>query len=184
MAALRDRPRGTSIHLTYGVHVWTRRTLAEDLLNAVSRRLDTDPALREALPLGVDPLDAATTATARAALHESILAALDDVEDDELAAVLARRARSAARAEPLDVLAQHAAAAAPAELPWRVRAGLSARWVGATLVTRLGRLELAEDEAALVADVLGGERPPGSLPEDLRRRLVLGGVLVPAAPAP
>ena len=39
------RPRrsaGTSIHLTIGVHVWTRRQLADDLLRAAGRRLDAD----------------------------------------------------------------------------------------------------------------------------------------------
>ena len=48
---------GTSIHLTMGVHVWTRRQLADDLLRAAGRGLDADPAVRAALELGVDPLD-------------------------------------------------------------------------------------------------------------------------------
>ena len=48
---------GTSIHLTMGVHVWTRRQLADDLLRAAGRGLDADPAVRAALDLGVEPLD-------------------------------------------------------------------------------------------------------------------------------
>ena len=55
---------GTSIHLTMGVHVWTRRQLADDLLRAAGRRLDDDPAVRAALDLGVDPLDPALVAAA------------------------------------------------------------------------------------------------------------------------
>ena len=57
---------GTSIHLTIGVHVWTRRQLADDLLRAAGRRLDAEPEVRASLPLGVDPLDPATTAGMRA----------------------------------------------------------------------------------------------------------------------
>ncbi len=170
---------GTSIHLTYGVHVWTRRHLADDLLAAAARRLDDDPALRAALPVGTDPLDPATATAARAALRESVLRAIDAVDDEELAAALARRARAAQRAEPLDVLAQLEAAGAEVGPRWRVRAGLAPRWEGGVLVTRVGRLDLTPDEAALVDDVLTGAGAAAALPAALQRRLVLAGVLLP-----
>ena len=170
---------GTSIHLTFGVHVWTRRTLAEDLLAAVGRRLDDSEAMREALPLGVDVLDPATTLLARDALRDAVLEALDAVEDEELAAALARRARSAQRAEPLDVLAQHAAAAADVGPRWRLRDDLATRWEGDVLVTRVGRVDVAPDERRVVEALLAGASAD-HVPADLRRRLALAGLLVPA----
>ena len=82
---------GTSIHLTMGVHVWTRRQLADDLLRAAGRRLDDDPAVRAALDVGVDPLDPALAAGLRDGIRAAVEAALDAVTDDELAAALAQR---------------------------------------------------------------------------------------------
>ena len=118
---------GTSIHLTMGVHVWTRRQLADDLLRAAGRRLDADPAVRASLDLGVDPLDPALVAELRDGIRSAVEAALDAVTDDELAAALARRVRSAQRAEPIGVLGQRAAAADPGTV-WRPRRHLAARW--------------------------------------------------------
>ena len=46
---------GTSIHLTMGVHVWTRRQLADDLLRAAGRVLDADPAVRGVARAGGRP---------------------------------------------------------------------------------------------------------------------------------
>ncbi|WP_299444685.1 cupin domain-containing protein [uncultured Phycicoccus sp.] len=170
---------GTSIHLTFGVHVWTMRHLAEDLLSAAGRRLDADPALRQALAPGVDALDPAVTAAARDQLRAAVERALDDVTDDDLAAALARRARAAQRAEPLGALAQHQAAGADVGPRWRLREHLAARWEGGTLVTRVGRLEVAEADRAAVADLLAGRAPEP--PAGLLRRLALAGVVVPAA---
>ncbi|QKE83374.1 cupin domain-containing protein [Arthrobacter sp. NEB 688] len=175
---------GTSIHLTFGVHVWTRRTLADDLLAAVGRVLDDDLALRRALPPGVDVLDPRTVASAREALRESVLAALDAVRDEDLAAALARGARAAERAEPLGVLAQHAAADAEVGPRWRVRDGLAARWEGPTLVTRVGRVALDSADAAEVGALLAGSSAPDDLAPRLRRRLALAGVLVSGPSSP
>lgn len=169
---------GTSIHLTFGVHVWTGRTLADDLMAAAGRVLDDDLALRRALPPGVDVLDPATAAAARAAVRDSVVAALDAVSDEDLAAALARRARAAERAEPLGVLAQHAAADAEVGPRWRVRAGLAERWEGTTLVTRVGRTSFGADEADDVAAVLDRRMAPDALAPGLRRRLALAGLLV------
>ncbi|MBD3783434.1 MAG: cupin-like domain-containing protein, partial [Micrococcales bacterium] len=119
---------GTSIHLTFGVHVWTRRTLVDDLLAAAGPHLDEAPTLREALPVGVDVLDAETVSAARDELRENLIRAIDAVTDEELAAALAGRARAAERAEPLDVLAQRDAAEAEVGPRWRLRHGLAARW--------------------------------------------------------
>ncbi|MGG5259922.1 cupin domain-containing protein [Phycicoccus avicenniae] len=169
---------GTSIHLTFGVHVWTGRTLADDLLAAAGRRLDADPALRESLPVGVDALDPRTTSRARDALRDSVLRALDAVSDEELAAALARRARAAERAEPLGVLAQHRSAGAEVGPRWRVRRGLAARWEGDALVSRIGRFEATGADRRGLESLLTGAVTPEAMDEALRRRLVLAGVLV------
>ena len=176
----------TSIHLTIGVHVWTHRHLADDLLRAAGRRLDDDLAVRAALPVGVDPLDPRTTSELRARIRAAIDAALDAVADDELAALLAARVRAAQRPEPLGVLGQQAAVTEPTTT-WRPRRHLAPRWEGdgpeslqATLVTRVGRVVVPAGQRRAVDAVLAGVSPAESLGDELRRTLCLAGVLVPA----
>jgi hypothetical protein len=185
---------GTSIHLTIGVHVWTVRHLAEDLLRAAARRLDDDTAVREALPVGVDALDPATTAGARERVRAAVESALDAVTDAELAGLLAARARAAQRAEPLSVLGQHTASADPAAA-WRPRRHLAHRWedttgapggagaAGATLVTRVGRVVVPATARPTVEAVLAGTAAPDSLDPHVWRTLCLAGVLVPGTTA-
>ncbi len=171
---------GTSIHLTFGVHVWTLRHLADDLLHAAARHLDSDREVRGALPVGVHPLDPATTATAHKAVREALERALDDVTDDELAAALAQRVRSAQRAEPMGVLAQHTALTDDGSSAWRPRAHLAPRWEGDVLVTRTGRVTVEDPgQRRTVDDVLAGRLSVGSLGAATRRALALAGVLVP-----
>ena len=187
---------GTSIHLTVGVHVWTVRHLAEDLLRAAGHRLDDDRDVREALPLGVDALDPATSADARSRVRAAVESALDAVTDEELAALLAARARAAQRAEPLGVLTQHTASADPAAA-WRPRRHLAHRWeeaaggtgatgltgttgpTGPTLVTRVGRVVVPAAARRAVDAVLAGTAPPDTLDPHVWRALCLAGVLVP-----
>lgn len=170
---------GVSTHLTFGIHPWTVRHLVDDLVRAAATRLDADPAARVSLPLGVDALDPATTASHREAVRAALHAAVDAVDDDELAALLAARARAAQRAEPLAVLAQHAAADRTHVHAWRVRDGLAARWEGGTLVTRVGRVDVPDEARDTVRVVLAGALRPERLHDDLLRRLVLAGVVVP-----
>jgi hypothetical protein len=176
---------GTSIHLTMGVHVWTRRQLADDLVRAAGRRLDADPAVRAALALGVDPLDPAVVAELLPGVRVAVSTALEAVTDDELAAALARRVRSAQRAEPIRALRQHAASADPGT-PWRPRRHLAARWEpgrggeAATLVTRVARVEVPVEHRAAVHAVLSGDGDTGTLDPAVRRSLCLAGILVPS----
>jgi bifunctional lysine-specific demethylase and histidyl-hydroxylase NO66 len=176
---------GTSIHLTMGVHVWTRRQLADDLVRAAGRRLDADPAVRAALDLGVDPLDPEVTAVLFPGIRAAVTAALEEVTDDELAGALARRVRAAQRAEPIGALRQHAAAADPGT-SWRPRRHLAARWEGdrdegiATLVTRVARVEVPTVHRAAVTAVIAGEADAADLDSAVRRSLCLAGVLVAA----
>lgn len=172
---------GVSTHLTFGIHTWTVRTLVDDLVRAAGSHLDADPAARTSLPLGTDVLHGATAGDHRAQVRAALEAALDAVTDDELAALLAARARAAERAEPLGVLAQHAAADRTHVHAWRVRDGLAARWEGDTLVTRVARVEVPADARDALRVVLSGDLDPGRLHDDLLRRLVLAGILVPAS---
>ncbi len=175
---------GTSIHLTMGVHVWTRRQLADDLLRAAGRRLDDDPTVRAALDLGVDPLDPALVGGLRDGIRAAVEAALDAVTDDELAAALAQRVRSSQRAEPLGVLGQHRAST-DSDTVWRPRRHLAARWEEArgtgvvTLVTRVARVDVPADRRAAVDEVLAGRADAATLDEGVRRSLCLAGLLVP-----
>jgi hypothetical protein len=167
-----------------GVHVWTRRQLADDLLRAAGRRLDADPAVRASLDLGVDPLDPALVTELRDGIRSAVEAALDAVTDDELAAALARRVRSAQRAEPIGVLGQHAAATDP-DTVWRPRRHLAPRWEEgrspgvATLVTRVARVDVPADHRGAVAAVLAGDADAAGLDPGVRRSLCLAGLLVP-----
>ena len=171
---------GVSTHLTFGIHTWTVRHLVDDLVRAAGSRLDADPAARASLPLGVDALDPDTTASRRSSVRDALHAALDAVTDDQLAALLAGRSRSAQRAEPLGVLAQHAAAERTHVHSWRVRDGLAARWDGGVLVTRVGRVVVPVEAHDVVRVVLAGDLAPDRLHDDLLRRFVLAGLVVPA----
>ena len=175
---------GTSIHLTMGVHVWTRRQLADDVLRAAGRALDADPRVRASLDLGVDPLDRDAAAGLFHGIRAAVTAAVADLSDDELADALARRVRAAQRAEPIGALRQHAAASEPATT-WRARRHLAARWERgrtdgvAALVTRVARVDVPDDHRAAVSALLTGALDAADLDPAVRRSLCLAGILVP-----
>ena len=174
---------GVSTHLTFGIHTWTVRHVVDDLVRAAAAHLDDDATARASLPLGADLLDPATPGALREAARRALDAALDAVDDDELARLLAARVRGSQRAEPLGVLGQHAAAERTHVHAWRVRDGLAARWEGDTLVTRVARVEVPGEAHDTLRVVLSGDLDPVRLHPDLLRRLVLAGVLVPATGA-
>lgn len=108
----------TSIHLTLGIHVWTR----SQLLAALVARLGEIEALRAPLPLGVDLADPHAVAPLLAQLAEELVRAAPGISADEVAPVLARQAASSSRAEPVAPLAQARALAAVdlwTRLRWR-----------------------------------------------------------------
>jgi bifunctional lysine-specific demethylase and histidyl-hydroxylase NO66 len=175
---------GTSIHLTMGVHVWTRRQLADDLLRAAGQVLDADPAVRASLGLGVDPLDPTVAHAALPGIRAAVTAALESVGDDELMAALGRRVRAAQRAEPMGALRQHTATHDPGT-SWRPRRHLARHWEaeradGVTpLVTRVARVDVPAGHRAAVDEVLAGAADPALLDPAVRRSLCLAGLLVP-----
>lgn len=178
---------GTSIHLTVGVHTWTRRHLVDALLARVGVRLAEDVEARRSLPItagraGSSSLDIEDDA---AVVRDLVAKALTEVADDELVELLRGQVRGAQRAEAFGVLAQVDAADRiddPA-VTWRARGSLSGHWVcdgdECTFVSRIGRFTVPAPDRDAVAEVLDGIRDPRELDHALRRRLVIAGFIVP-----
>lgn len=180
---------GTSIHLTFGVHAWTRRHLVDALLDRIGDRLTDDVEARRSLPVDGGRSTGSEVAFGDDAevVRSLVAKALQDVTVDEVVAALRPAVRGAQRAEPLGVLDQVERASrieAGDGTSWRVRRHLAAHWEGdgqrSTLVSRVGRLTVSGDERDAVAEVLDGIRDPADLEPELRRRLALAGLLVPA----
>ncbi|MFW5473457.1 cupin domain-containing protein [Knoellia sp. CPCC 206450] len=179
---------GTSIHLTIGVHAWTRRHLVDAVLGRIGARLSADVEARRSLP--VDPGRSSGSEVAfgeDAEVVRSLVAkALHDLSVGEVVEALRPQVRAAQRAEPLGVLDQVERATHDEQggTTWRVRRHLAAHWEDAgdspVLVSRVGRLEVSADDRDAVAEVLDGIRDAGDLDPRLRRRLALAGLLVPA----
>ncbi|THA64192.1 cupin [Streptomyces sp. A0958] len=163
-----------SIHLTLGVHTWTRYALAEQLMSSALAALREDPWLRGSLPLGTEVPDDAT-----AQVRERLLAAVTEADP---APRFHRARRGQARPAPLGPLAQLAAVdrLGPGS-PVRLRGALEARLEDRRLVTRVGWLDFPEADLPALTRLLAGEvRTAGDLGLACARRLLRAGVLVPA----
>lgn len=163
-----------SVHLTLGVHTWTRYALAEQLAEAALATLRDDPAMRGTLPLGVAGPDGEIDS-----VRERLLAAVGRADSTPL---FHRTRRGQGRPAPLGPLAQLAAVreVRPGS-PVRLRAALEAHLDGSRLVTRVGRLDFPAADLPTVARVLDGEvHTAGDLGVALAVRLLRAGVLVPA----
>ncbi|MCK1797773.1 cupin domain-containing protein [Streptomyces sp. XM4193] len=163
-----------SIHLTLGVHAWTRYALAEQLTGAALAALRDDPAARGTLPLGSEDLDAEIEV-----IRTRLLAAVADADP---APRFHRARRAQARPGPLGPLAQLAAlrALGPAT-PVRLRQAVQARLDGTRLSSRVGWLDFSEAELPRVSRLLDGSvHTAGDLGVDLAARLLRAGLLVPA----
>jgi hypothetical protein len=124
-----------SAHLTFGIHVWTRRHLVERILAAMS---DVEE-LRGTLPLGVDVTDPADLAGELARTAELVAARAGDVTAEQVAAALATDALAAARPAPVGPFAQARAAAEATDatrLRWRPALRVAVRPAGDGLVVR------------------------------------------------
>ncbi|MGC4945753.1 cupin domain-containing protein [Streptomyces sp. DT224] len=164
-----------AVHLTLGVHTWTRYALAEQLMRAALAELRDDPWMRGSLPLGVAGPDEET-----APVRERLLAALAEADP---APDFHRTRRAQARPAPLGPLAQLAAVDGLAPgTPVRLRGALEARLEGRRLVTRVGWLDFPEADLPALARLLAGEvRTADDLGLACAGRLLRAGVLVPAA---
>ncbi|MFE6165511.1 cupin domain-containing protein [Streptomyces sp. NPDC056486] len=163
-----------SIHLTLGIHSWTRYGLAEQLAKAALAALRDDPRMRGALPLGVDGPEGEIDI-----VREHLVAAITKADS---APLFHRTRRSQARPAPLGPLAQLAAVdGLGPDSPVRLREALEARLEGPRLATRVGWLDFPETDLPSVTRVLDGEvHMSGDLGVGLVERLLRAGVLVPA----
>ncbi|MFJ3501795.1 cupin domain-containing protein [Streptomyces sp. NPDC090135] len=165
-----------SIHLTLGVHTWTRHALAEQLTRAALALLRDDPEMRGSLPLGVDGPDGEL-----ALVRRRLVEALGEADP---APLFHRDRRGGARPGPLGPLAQLAAVdGLSAATPVRLREALEARLDGGRLFTRAGWLDFPETDLPQVRRILDGEaHHAGDLGLPFVERLLRAGVLVPAGP--
>lgn len=97
---------GTSIHLTFGIHQWTRHHLAEELIGLARTRLRETEALRESLPPGTGATGEETVARELDRVRAALVEAVRAVPAEDLARVLQQRDRATARAAPVSPLAQ------------------------------------------------------------------------------
>jgi hypothetical protein len=178
---------GVSTHLTLGIHVWTRRHLADELVALATARVSEDEHVRAALAPHADPTSEASLAPDVEVARQALIRALGEIPVSQVAAALERRARQAQRAAPVAPLRQVAAAHALAPgTRLRLRAHVAARLVpaadgSASLESRLGSSEVASDElGAVVALLDGGELRADLVGMDLARRLMLAGLVVVA----
>jgi hypothetical protein len=177
---------GTSTHLTVGVHPWTRRHLADELVQQALERASRDAALRESLPLGADLADPAAYGTDLEVVRAALVRAVTEVEAGDLVPGLAQAVRGAQRAAPIGPLAQADAAwALTTDDRVALRPHLAPRLAdtddGSVLVSRAGRLVLSPDERAAVERLFeAGSASAGDLGLETARRLLLAGIAVPA----
>ncbi|UQT61914.1 cupin domain-containing protein [Streptomyces durmitorensis] len=163
-----------SIHLTLGIHTWTRYALAEQLAQSALALLRDDPQMRGTLPLGVDGPGGEIDA-----VRERLVAAVTKADS---APLFHRTRRAQARPAPLGPLAQlEAVDGLGPHSRVRLRGQLEARLEGPRLVTRVGWFDFPETDVPLVTRMLdGGVRTAGELGVELAERLLRAGVLVPA----
>ncbi|WP_093607660.1 cupin domain-containing protein [Streptomyces indicus] len=162
-----------SIHLTLGVHTWTRHALAEQLAQSALALLREDPEMRASLPLGAEGPGADLDLVRR-----RLVAALTETDP---APLFHRARRAQARPAPLGPLAQLAALKGlTPDTQVRLREALEARLDGRRLRTRAGWLDFPEDELPAVTVLLDG-RPHAAyeLGLGLAERLLRAGVAVP-----
>jgi hypothetical protein len=162
-----------SIHLTLGIHSWTRYALAEQLAQAALAALCDDPEMRRTLPLGVDGPNGEIDV-----VRGRLAAALAEADTT---ALFHRTRRGQGRPAPLGPLAQLAAVdGLSPESAVRLRDALEARLEGQRLTTRVGWLDFPEADLPSVVCALDGEiHAAGDLGVELVERLLRAGVLVP-----
>lgn len=177
---------GTSIHLTIGVHSWTRRHVADELVRAAVTRASRSLELRSALPVGTDLVAAGPAADDVEAVRAALIEALAEVDAADLRNGLAGAARAAQRPAPLAPLAQAEAARAltessRVELRAHVAAALVPAAGGRTVLrSRTGALPVERADLAAVEQLLAsGSATVGELGLDLARTLMRSGVVVP-----
>jgi hypothetical protein len=170
---------GVTVHLTLGLHTWTRHAVADELAALLLERLADDEDLRASLPIGTDlgpdELDADLVASRLRAL-------VDELDPADLSERLRARRRSTQRAAPIGPLAQHRLAASLDETTTlRLRPYVDARRQGDRLTSRAGTVEIRDASEEAVRRLLDEEPVSvGELGAGFARALVEAGVVVRA----
>ncbi|MCF6379303.1 cupin domain-containing protein [Nocardioides KLBMP 9356] len=168
---------GVTIHLTLGVHSWTRYAVAEELAALALRRLADREEARASLPLGTglapDDIDADLVA-------KLLRDALDSLDPGEVAGSLRARRRGTQRAAPIGPLAQHDFAASLSdETVVRLREHVDATLVDATITSRVASIAVEHAPADAVRRLLAGEPVVvADLGQDVARRMIEAGLVV------
>jgi ribosomal protein L16 Arg81 hydroxylase len=164
-----------SIHLTLGVHVWTRYAIAEQLVHDALARLRDQPGLRSTLPMGVTEPEDTDIEQIRDQLTQAVSQA-------DVAPAFRRARNTQARPAPLGPLAQLAALEKlTPDDPVAFRSALNPRLEDNRLHTRVGWIDLEPHDTPIVRPLLAGRvHHVGDLGLDLARRLMRAGILLPA----
>lgn len=170
-----------SIHLTIGVHEWTRHHVAEQLAAGALQTLAEDVAMRASLPLGVAVADPESLRSDIAAVRTALVAAVETLPDAQIARALGAKARAAQRAGPLAPLAQLRALRS-GDTRVELRPHLMPRLEPdpARLTTRLGEVPLEPGDEAGVRALLAAAGPVELAPA-LAERLLRAGVCIPSS---
>jgi hypothetical protein len=178
---------GTSIHLTIGVHPWTRRHVADELVKTALTRASRSREMRLALPLGTDLVGDGPAHDDVEAVRAAMVEALQQVDAGDLVAGLAGSALAAQRPAPLAPLAQAEAANALIEtsrvaLRAHVAAALVPAAGGRTVLrSRVGTIAVERTDLAAIEQLLAdGTATAAELGVELARTLLRSGVVVPA----
>ncbi|RYB92076.1 cupin [Nocardioides oleivorans] len=168
---------GVTIHLTLGVHSWTRHAVAEELTGLALRRLAEDEEARGSLPLGTDLGADDIDAEVVAKLLRDVLDSLDPAE---VAARMRARRRGTQRAAPVGPLAQHALAASLADgTVLRLRDHVDATLVDTTITSRVATVAVDDVTPDVVRRLLAVEPVTvADLGHDAARRMIEAGLVV------
>ncbi|MEO6998084.1 MAG: cupin domain-containing protein [Terracoccus sp.] len=175
---------GVSTHLTLGVHVWTRRHLADELLALAVARASRDEALRASLPALVDASDPTAIGADVEIARAALMRALADLDVADVAQAVRARVRRAQRAAPISPVAQTLDAAELGEhdgirLREHLAATLTPTAEGALVRSRVADFRLTSNEGESVSRLLSqGSATVSELGLSLARRLVLAGIAV------
>jgi len=178
---------GVSTHLTLGVHVWTRRHVADELVSIALAEASRDESVRASLDVAPTGFDHEAIAPDVELVRAALVRALGEIDTATVVDALEARARGAQRPAPIGPLAQVAAAEAlRADTLLHLRPHVAARLVPtglgpATLRSRLADFAVEpHDVGTFVALVAGGVLRADMVGLELARRLMLAGLLVVA----
>ncbi|MEW1955498.1 cupin domain-containing protein [Terrabacter sp. NPDC080008] len=176
---------GVSTHLTLGVHVWTRRHVADEMVSLALAQVSRDTRVRASLGVCPTGFDRDGLTPDIELVRSALIRALHELDPTAVVDAMESRSRAALRPAPVGPLAQVASAEAlGSDMVLRLRSHLRACLVpgddgSATLRSRLADFAVEpRDVGTLVALVDGGELRAGMVGLDLARRMVLAGLLV------